>query len=173
MITEEIESTIRKTNCKSCSLDPISTTLLKMCLSTLLSAITHIVNCSLGSTIPELYKEAILIPILKKPNLNTEVLNNYRPISNLPCLSKLIEKAVANQLTDYTTIHNLDEIMQLAYRPNHSKETALMQIHYDVLWSLDNNESVLLVWLDLSMAFDIIDHDTLLYRLGTTTLNLF
>ena len=106
-------------------------------------------------------------------NLNTEVLNNYRPISNLPYLSKLIEKAVANQLTDHTTIHNLDEIMQLAYCPNHSKETALMQIHYDVLWSLDNNESILLVWLDLSMAFDIIDHDTLLYRLGTTTLNLF
>ena len=66
----------------------------------------------------ELLKEAILIPILKEPNLNTEVLNNYRPISNLPCLSKLIEKSVANQLTDYTTIHSLDEIMQSAYRPN-------------------------------------------------------
>lgn len=170
--TEEMESIIRKTNCKSFSLDPIPTTLLKMCLPTLLPAITHIVNCSLGSTIPELYKEAILIPILKKPYLNTEVLNNYRAISNLPYLSKVIEKAVANQLTDYTTIYNLDEFMQ-AYRPNHSKETALMQIHYDVLWSHDNNESILLVSLDLSVAFDTIDHNTLLYHLGTTTLTLF
>ena len=170
--TEEMESIIRKTNCKSFSLDPIPNTLLKMCLPTLLPAITHIVNCSLGSTIPELYKDAILIPILKKPYLNTEVLNNYRAISNLPYLSKVIKKAVANQLTDYTTIYNLDEFMK-AYRPNHSKETALMQIHYDVLWSHDNNESILLVSLDLSVAFDTIDHNTLLYHLGTTTLTLF
>ena len=169
--TEEMESMTRKTNCNSCSLDPIAKDVLTDASS---SHHSHtVVNCSLGSTIPELYKEAILIPILKKPNLNTEVLNNYRPISNLPYLSKLIEKAVANQLTDYTTIHNLDEIMQLAYRPNHSKETTLMQIHYDVLWSLDNNESVLLVSLDLSVAIDIIDHGTLLYRLSMTTLTLF
>ena len=63
--TDEMESIIRKTNSKSCRLDPIPTTLLMLCLPTLLSAITHIVNCSLRSTMPELYKEAILTPILK------------------------------------------------------------------------------------------------------------
>ena len=163
--TRDIESFISKTNNKFCSLDPIPTTLLKECLLSLLPAITHIVNCSISSTMPEVYKEAIITPILKKPNLNTEELSNYRPISNLAYLSKLIEKVVAKQINDYTSANQLEETMQSAYRQYHSTETALIRIHNDILMALDNNESVLFVSLDLSAAFDTIDHNILLRRL--------
>ena len=65
---------------------------------------------------PSSYKEVILTPILKKPDLNTEDLKNYRPISNLSYVSKLIEKVVAKQITNYVSTNNLDEPMQSAYR---------------------------------------------------------
>lgn len=63
---------------------------------------------------PDLFKEAIITPVLQKPNLNSEEMSNYRPISNLPYLSKVIEKVVAKQLTDYRGANQLDEIMQSA-----------------------------------------------------------
>lgn len=89
--------------------------------------------------------------MLKKPDLNTEELKNYRPISNLSYISKLIEKVVAKQITEYLSTNNLDETMQSAYRSNYSTETAL-----------DRGEAVLFVSLDLSAAFDTIDHWILL-----------
>ena len=68
--------------------------------------------------------------ITDKLKLNTEEMSNYRPISDLPYLSKVIEKVVAKQLTDYTSANQLDEIMQSAYRHNDSMETALMRALY-------------------------------------------
>lgn len=103
--------------------------------------------------------------MLKKPDLNTKELKNYRPISNLSYISKLIEKVVAKQITEYLSTNNLDETMQSAYRSNYSKETALCRIHNDILWALDHGEAVLFVSLDLSAAFDTIDHQILLERL--------
>ena len=163
--SKELETIIKKSNNKYCSLDPIPTWLLKECLPSLLSWITNIVNQSLSSVMPTAYKEAILTPILKKTNLDTEQLKNYRPISNLSYVSKLIEKVVAKQITSYMSTNWLDETMQSAYRTNHSTETALIRIHNDILWALDRNEAVLFISLDLSAAFDTIDHKILLARL--------
>ena len=106
-----------------------------------------------------------MTPILKKPDLDTEDLKNYRPISNLSYMSKLIEKVVARQMTNYISSNNLDDAMQSAYRANHSTETALCKIYNDITLSLDRNECVLLIALDLSAAFDTIDHPLLLARL--------
>lgn len=115
---------------------------------------------------PSSYKEAILTPILKKPDLNTEDQKNYRPISNLSYVSKLIEKIVAKQITNYVSTNNLDEPMQSAYRESHSTETALCKIYNDITLSLDRNECVLFISLDLSAAFVTIDHQILLARLA-------
>ena len=114
---------------------------------------------------PSSYNEAVLTPILKKPNMDSEVLKNYRPVYDLPYVSKLIEKVVAKQLTSFVHTNNLEGTMQSAYRANHSTETVLCRLYNDIVSSLDRNECVLLVSLDLSTAFDTTDHQILLARL--------
>ncbi len=163
---DEVRKIIIESAPKSCSLDPIPTTLLKECTDILLPVITKIVNLSLSTaTMPADFKEAILKPLLKKLILDPEVLKNFRPVSNLTFISKLIEKVVAVRMTDYMTVNNLQEKMQSAYRCFHSTETALLRVHSDILCALDNKCAVALVLLDLSAAFDTIDHTVLLSRL--------
>ena len=78
--------------------------------------------------------------------------------SNLKVVSKLVEKAVAIQLTDHVMAHHLDETFQFAYNNFHSTETALVRVQNDILCAIDNNESVILLSLDLSAAFDTVNH---------------
>ena len=86
---------------KSCILDPLPASLMKNCLDMLLPTITNIVNLSLSTgTMPETLKVAELVPALKKHDADHEQLSNFRPISNLVMVSKVIEKAVSVQLTD-------------------------------------------------------------------------
>lgn len=86
---------------KSCSLDPLPTWLLKLCLEPLLPTLTHLTNCALLGGMPAAYKKALLSPLLKKPTLDRNVINNYRPVSNLPFLSKVLERIVARRLQDH------------------------------------------------------------------------
>ena len=111
-------------------------------------------------------KQALVTPLLKKPSLDKEVLNNYRPVSNLSFLSKLTERAVASQLTKHMDSNNLHTPVQSAYRPLHSTETALLKVVNDVLLTIDRGNGVIVVLLDLSAAFDTIDHKVLIERLG-------
>ena len=146
---------------KSCELDPIPTKLLKECTDELIFPLLHIVNLSLETgTFPDPLKHSIIKPLLKKANLEPE-LKNYRPVSNLTYVSKLIERAVNNQLVSYLTQNGLDEKLQSAYKKYNSTETALMKIHNDIIGDLDNQKVVLLVMLDLSAAFDTVDHHKL------------
>ena len=125
--------------------------------------LTTIINKSLVTgLVPNSLKEAMLTPILKKPNLDQEDLNNYRPISNLPYLSKLLERVVAAQLVKHINNHDIAEQFQSAYRKFHSTETALTYVTNNILNSLDRRNSVFLVLLDLSAAFDTVDHKKLL-----------
>ena len=102
--------------------------MLTKCLPRLLPVITDIVNRSLDEAfIPNSLKTALIIPLLKKTNLNTEDFKNFRPVSNLPFISKLIEKSVAVQLVQYIEDNNLDEKLQSAYKKLHSTETALFE----------------------------------------------
>ena len=91
--------------------------------------------------------------------------NNYRPVSNLQFIGKLIERAVNNQLQEHIASNNLMEPMQSAYRAGHSTEMALIKVKADLLNAIDNKEVVCLVLLDLSAAFDTVDHQILLDRL--------
>ncbi len=115
---------------------------------------------------PSQLKEAIVKPTLKKPHLDIQDLNNYRPVSNLPFLSKVIERVVAAQLTEYMTKNSLTEPLQSAYRQHHSTETALVHVLNDILLSLDKKKSVFLILLDLSAAFDTVDHKLLIDRIS-------
>ena len=86
-------------------------------------------------------------------------------MSNLPFISKILEKVVAKQLLDHMKKHELHEVMQSAYKQHHSTETALIRVQNDILQNLDNKCGVILVLLDLSAAFDTIDHNVLLHFL--------
>ena len=150
----------------SCDLDPIPTKLLKLCLDPLLGPITRIVNMSLGSGVfPKDLKHALVRPTLKKPTLDPDILKNYRPVSNLPTLSKIIEKAAVTRLTFHLSHNSLIEKFQSAYRPGYSTETALVRITSDILSDLDSRRGVILVMLDLSAAFDTLDYNVLVSRL--------
>ena len=137
------------------------TKLLKDIVGSLLPTITTIMNLSLSSGIvPLSLKYVIVPPHLKKPHADSEDFTNYRPVSNLSFLSKSLEKLVAKRLLYHMDNHNLHEVMQLAYKKYHSTETALVRVQNDILTHIDNKHGVILVLLDLSAAFDTIDHKT-------------
>ena len=93
---------------------------------------------------------------------------NLRPISNLQYISKLTERAVFEQTHAHMTNHSLYPLLQSAYRLGHSTETALLKVHYDLLMNMDAQRVTLLVLLDLSAAFDTVDHEVLLTRLRSS-----
>ena len=160
---EEVKKIILASPSKQCDLDPIPTWLVKECISPLLSIITKIVNLSLmSSTMPVNLKEALLNPLLKKASLDSETFKNFRPVSNLAYISKIVEKVVDNCTSDHMELHNLHDEFQSAYRKFHSTETALLRLHNDIMQAIDNKEAVALVLLDLSAAFDTVDHEILL-----------
>jgi len=163
----DLQQLIMSSKSKSCQLDPIPTMLLKSSLKILLPVIHKIINLSLSSaTVPPSLKLAVVTPLLKKQSLNADDLKNYRPISNLPYIAKLTEKIVVQQLTDHTNQHSLHEPLQSAYKSLHSTETALLKVYNDILEAIDNKRYVFLILLDLSAAFDTIDHQILLERLS-------
>ena len=164
---DEIQRLIMSSPSSSCELDPVPTWLLKQCLPVFLPNLTRIVNLSLQNVdIPASLKRAIVRPLLKKASLDPDILKNYRPISNLSFLSKLIERLVAKRINAYLSTHALLDKFQSAYRMFHSTETALLRVHSDVLAQLDKRNMVAMVLLDLSAAFDTIDHAVLLERLN-------
>ena len=163
---EETERLILSAPSKSCALDPIPTTLVKSLVSPLCPVIRNIINESLrNAKVPTVFKTALVRPLLKKPNLE-HVHKNYRPVSNLAFVSKLIEQSVINQLESHFEKNNLNDEYQSAYRANHSTETALLHIVNNILVSMDNRKAVYMVMLDLSAAFDTIDHDIMIDRLS-------
>ncbi len=146
LTSKQVHDLIINVPIKSSALDPIPADIFKSCLPALLPVLTAIVKHSLQSgTFPDHLKQAQLSPILKKFNLDPEILHNYRPISNLPFIFKLIERAVAKQLTAYMAENNLFELYESAYRSNHSTETALLCVMDSRLVALDNRSQVLSV----------------------------
>ncbi|KAL8610879.1 hypothetical protein ACOMHN_056734 [Nucella lapillus] len=180
-VTEDDVLKILKSSApKTCDLDPLPTPLLYECLDTVLPYLTKMINDSLLTGVfPDAHKTAIVTPLLKKPTLDVNDLKNFRPVSNLSFVSKVIEKIVLSQLSTHLSSNQLFNPYQSAYRHGHSTETALLKVVSDLLLSLDEGKVSVLALLDLSAAFDTIDHLILLSHLehvfgvSDTALNWF
>ena len=153
-------------NKTTCSSDPFPTRLLMSHLLAIIPIIQHIVNlCLTTGSFPISCKSSIVIPLIKKPSLDREMLNNYRPISNLSFLSKVIEKVISIRILGHILNNNIVDSFQSAYRAGHSCKTALLRVYMDIVTIVGNGNGSFLVLLDLSAAFDTIDHDNLFYIL--------
>lgn len=166
--SEDIRKLITSSPNKSCLLDPLPVWLLKENINIFLPCISSIVNSSLNTGVfPSSLKEAVIVPLIKKPNLDRNDLSSYRPVSNVPFLSKIIEKAVLAQLKIHLDAFDLHDEYQSAYRKHHSTETALLRLRNDILQGLDGKKAALVVLLDMSSAFDLVDHLALIDRMRT------
>ena len=123
-LAEEIAHIIRKSPSKQSVLDPIPTWLVKEALVPLVPYIPGVVNDSLASgCVPGCMKQAIVTPLLKKPSLDSELLKNYRPVSNLSYVSKVLERIVSSRLAGYMQSNNLYEKLQSAYKQHRDSAT--------------------------------------------------
>ena len=163
---EEVRRVLVRSPPKTCSSDPLPTDLLLELIDILLPFICAMCNTSLREgTLPVSQKAAIITPVLKKSNLDADDVKNYRPISNLTFVSKVIERIVAEQLNVFLTESDLMPPLQSAYRKGHSTETAVLKVLSDVLDAADSQKTTLLNLLNMSAAFDTVDFKVLLHRL--------
>ena len=164
---DELVKHISQLSNKFCCLDPIPTFLLKKLSKELSPILLHIVNCSLDKSVfPSEIKKAVVKPTIKKTTADAECLKNYRPVSNLPVISKLIEKIVLDQLNQHLETNKLHCPVQSGYRPNHSCETLLVKMTDEILKEIHKDNIVVVILLDLSAAFDTIDYTILLNKLS-------
>uniref|UniRef100_A0A670JM86 Reverse transcriptase domain-containing protein n=1 Tax=Podarcis muralis TaxID=64176 RepID=A0A670JM86_PODMU len=164
--SEDVDRLLGRVKPTTCLLDPCPSWLIKASREGLGDGLRGVVNASLREgAFPDPLKEAVIKPLLKKPSLDAATMANYRPVSNLPFLGKVIERAVAEQLQ--ARLEEADHLdpFQSGFRPHHGTETALVALVDDLRRARDKGESCFLVLLDLSAAFDTIDHNILLDRL--------
>ena len=176
---EEVTKAIQGAANKQCGLDPVPTWLVKKLCSILAPMVTEMVSPSFdeGSFLDQL-KHAIKRLHLKKPSLDPLDVKSYRSISNTSFISMPIKRLVANRLQQngYNNIYKLFPSRQSAYRRHHSTETAFTIVQNDIVRTIDDGDVSVLVLLNLTAAFDTIDHSVLIdvmqHRLESE-LNLF
>ncbi len=163
--SDELEKIIDSLKAKTSSgWDGISTKLLKSIKATLILPLTIIVNQMLKTgTFPDKLKIARIIPLYKKND--SSLFTNYRPISLLPAISKVFEKVIFLQLYDYFHVNKLFYNHQYGFREGHSTEFAAIEVIDRITQQMDNGETPFNVYLDLSKAFDTLDHNILMEKL--------
>ena len=158
---EEVKMIVMKCASKQCRLDPVPTYIVKECIGVLIPSITKIVNLSLQSgQFPDHWKCSLVTPLIKKPTLDKEF-KNYRPVSNLCFISKVVESAALSQYRNHLDLNNQMPKKNAAYTKFHSTETILLRVQSDILMNMDKQRITMLVLLDLSAAFDTIDYGIL------------
>ena len=151
-------------NSKSCGIDTIDTYILKLIVDDILPAVTHIVNISIQqSTFPSLYKMAKVIPLFKKDD--PLLPKNYRPVAILCIISKVIERVVFIQIVEYMNRNELFHPNHHGFRAHHSTTTAMVQMYDSWVQAVDKGELAGVCMLDMSAAFDVVDHEILLDKL--------
>ena len=162
-ILEHIGNTLPK---NSCGYDNLSSKMLIQLAPIIHPVIRLISNQSLVTGIfPRQLKKAVVIPIYKGKNTDPNDFGNYRPISLLPVLSKIIEKVVQKQLYEYMDSNNLFNNSQYGFRKNHSTEYAAMEFVDKIGETMNNKQTPFAIFIDLSKAFDTLDHTILLQKL--------
>ena len=162
-VTEnEVEFEIRQLiGNTSCGHDEIPPKLVKIIAKHIIRPLTHIYNQSfLNGTISNDFKIAIVTPAFKANN--KEEFSNYRPVSILPCFSKILEKLMYKRLLHYLENENLLFPSQYGFRKKHSTNLAAIELMTKISQAIDNNEYKLEVFLDLAKAFDTVNDDILL-----------
>ena len=165
---EEVIGILNNMPCKFSPVDYIPTTLLKQFPEIFGVLIARLASISFSEgRFPTMFKRAQITPLLKKPGADPTEPSNYRPISNLNTISKILEKLFMSRilpaLNDSVNFCKL----QSAYRRRHSTETALLKIFNDCFGVMDRQQGTVLITLDISAAFDTISHTILLDRLET------
>ena len=163
--TDTVTSAVNNLSSKNSSgIDGISTKLLKIIEPTINKSLTLLINQVLKTEIfPDQLKIAKVVPILKKGDKTT--FNNYRPISLLPAISKVIERIIFNQLSEYLENNKLLNSSQYGFRSGHSTDYAALELIDRLITQMDRNDVPINIYLDLSKAFDTIDHFILIDKL--------
>ena len=144
--------------------DHISCRLLKMTKHVIAESLTDIINKSLTSgCVPKGWKTARVIPIFKAGDMTNP--SNYRPISILSVVSKIIERAVHRQLSEFIDENDILNSNQSGFRPKYSTTTALTKFVNDLSWNIENKQISGVAFIDLRKAFDTVDHNILLAKL--------
>ena len=153
-------------NSKTSILDPLPTNIAKKCLDLLMPVILHIVQGSMTEAVfPQHLKHASVTPVVKEKDSNSQLFPNYRPLSNLTFLSKILEKVASDQINHHLIENKLHAKHQSGYKKKHSCETGMFKMVGDIQQMTSKRNHVALLMLDLSSAFDVLDHDILINRL--------
>jgi hypothetical protein len=164
--TVDVVSAIGRLPDKSSAADPMPTSVLKLIADLIAPFFAELFSRSLAQGhYPVDFKRTFVTLIVKQSGLDASVCSSYRPISNLSVLSKLFERMVARQLLVNLNDNDLLPSLQAGFRVNHSTETAMLHVLSDILAAVDRGEFAALVLLDLSAAFDTVDHQILFERM--------
>ncbi|MCI0560555.1 MAG: reverse transcriptase domain-containing protein, partial [Nitrososphaera sp.] len=163
---EEVTRIIKRLPNKTSPLDYLHTSVLKSCVDVFAPLITRLVNLSFSEgCFPDQFKQAQVTPLIKKAGLDETDPSNYRPISNLNTIGKIIERVCLARILPHVASTGNFSPLQSAYRKSHSTETALLKILDDLYRVVDGKSAAVLIGLDLSAAFDTVDHAILIERL--------
>ncbi|KAF7247959.1 putative RNA-directed DNA polymerase from transposon BS [Varanus komodoensis] len=164
---DDVDKVLGRVHPTTCLLDPCPSWLINDSKHGIGTWILEVVNASLREgQVPAPLKEAVVRPVLKKASLDPEMATNYRPVANIPFLGKVLERVVAGQFQALLDETDYLDPLQSSFRPGYGTESALVALYDDLCREKDRGSASLLVLLDLSAAFDTIDHGILLDRLA-------
>ncbi len=159
-------------NTNSYGSDGIPFRYIKDSLPVIVSYLTCILNTSIATGIvPTSWKHSVVVPVFKSGNKCEP--QNYRPISLLPVVSKILEKVVASQLTEYLETNNLLSTTQHGFRSSLSTDTALLTLSNTLYTNMDRKKVSLITVCDLSKAFDSVSHNVLLRKCSKLMIDSF